>query len=271
MRGTTATWLALAMVAMLAAPALAQTPAPTPAPPAAPPSAAGAAAGALPSCATPPPGSAPEAGPSVILTILRCWRELGLTEAQLARLQEIATGFLRDAIRRQADMDVAELDLGVLLGVDPADPASAKDLVAVEAKLRRLAQMWADLEMAALRAVEAGKAVLTPAQRAALAALFAAETPPVAVSPPAYVPPPTYRYYCPSAGGYWPNVPSCPEPWVPVLAGRPRAGVSRGTGEGRGTTPSAGPGVRGRTGPRRLRPVSRRARGPGARRACRRG
>jgi hypothetical protein len=220
-RGTTVAWVALAMVAVLAAPALAQTPAPTPAPPAAPPG----AAGALPSCAAPPPGSAPEAGPPVILTILRCWRELGLTEAQLARLQEIATGFLRDAIRRRADMDVAELDLGVLLGVDPADPASAKDLAAVEAKLRRLAQMWADLEMAALRAVEAGKAVLTPAQRAALAALFAGGAPPVAVSPPADVPPPTYWYYCPSAGGYWPSVPSCPEPWVPVLAGRPRAGA----------------------------------------------
>ena len=27
--------------------------------------------------------------------------------------------------------------------------------------------------------------------------------------------PPTY-WYCPSAGAYYPDVPSCPEPWVPV-------------------------------------------------------
>jgi len=27
-----------------------------------------------------------------------------------------------------------------------------------------------------------------------------------------------YWYYCPSAGAYYPNAPSCPEPWVPVPA-----------------------------------------------------
>lgn len=39
-------------------------------------------------------------------------------------------------------------------------------------------------------------------------------------SAPAYAytpPPPTYWYFCPSYGAYYPNVPSCPEPWVPVL------------------------------------------------------
>jgi hypothetical protein len=40
-----------------------------------------------------------------------------------------------------------------------------------------------------------------------------------------YPPPPTYAvpsqqywYYCPSAGGYYPNVPNCPEQWVTVPA-----------------------------------------------------
>jgi hypothetical protein len=37
---------------------------------------------------------------------------------------------------------------------------------------------------------------------------------PVFVSPP----PPLYWYYCRSYGGYYPYVPSCPEPWVPVPA-----------------------------------------------------
>ncbi len=38
---------------------------------------------------------------------------------------------------------------------------------------------------------------------------------------PAYAyapPPPAYWYYCPSYGAYYPNVPSCPEAWVPVPA-----------------------------------------------------
>jgi hypothetical protein len=35
-----------------------------------------------------------------------------------------------------------------------------------------------------------------------------------------YVQPPVsgYWYYCPSAGGYYPYVASCPVPWVPVPA-----------------------------------------------------
>jgi hypothetical protein len=35
--------------------------------------------------------------------------------------------------------------------------------------------------------------------------------PPVDVAPP-----PSYWYYCPSVGAYYPDVPACPEPWVPV-------------------------------------------------------
>lgn len=50
--------------------------------------------------------------------------------------------------------------------------------------------------------------------------------PPVVVAPPAVEAPPVYTqpapsgywYYCPSAGAYYPNVSSCPEPWVPVPA-----------------------------------------------------
>jgi hypothetical protein len=39
------------------------------------------------------------------------------------------------------------------------------------------------------------------------------------VPAPTYAPPPpTYWYYCRSAGAYYPYVPNCPEPWVPVPA-----------------------------------------------------
>jgi len=38
--------------------------------------------------------------------------------------------------------------------------------------------------------------------------------------PPAYTydQAPSYWYYCPSYGQYYPNVSSCPEPWVTVPA-----------------------------------------------------
>ena len=48
--------------------------------------------------------------------------------------------------------------------------------------------------------------------------------PAVAAEPPVYVerqlqieaPAPGYWYYCESAGGYYPNVERCPQPWVKV-------------------------------------------------------
>jgi hypothetical protein len=32
-------------------------------------------------------------------------------------------------------------------------------------------------------------------------------------------PQPSYWYYCPAYGAYYPDVASCPQPWVPVPAG----------------------------------------------------
>jgi hypothetical protein len=44
--------------------------------------------------------------------------------------------------------------------------------------------------------------------------------PPVVAAPPEYVPGADgYWYYCQSAGGYYPTVPSCAEPWIPVPGG----------------------------------------------------
>jgi hypothetical protein len=35
--------------------------------------------------------------------------------------------------------------------------------------------------------------------------------------PPVYIQrSPSYWYYCASAGAYYPNAPTCPEPWIPV-------------------------------------------------------
>jgi Spy/CpxP family protein refolding chaperone len=88
--------------------------------------------------------------------------ELGLTPEQVTKLEAIRGEFAREAIRRGADIRIAELDLGTLLGQDPVDLAKA------EAKTREVAQLRADLRIARLRAVEQGKAVLTAEQRARL-------------------------------------------------------------------------------------------------------
>jgi len=55
---------------------------------------------------------------------------------------------------------------------------------------------------------------------AAFAPIYAYPAPVYAYPTPVYVapPPPAVWYYCRSAGAYHPYVPSCPEPWVPVLA-----------------------------------------------------
>ena len=46
--------------------------------------------------------------------------------------------------------------------------------------------------------------------------VIVAEQPVYVQREPAAALPPSYWYYCESAGGYYPSVPTCPEPWVQV-------------------------------------------------------
>ena len=102
-----------------------------------------------------------------LITIMLHHRtELGLTPEQVTRLEAIRGEFAREAIRRDADIRIAELDLGTLLEQDPVDLAKA------EAKTREVAQLRVDLRIARLRAVEQGKAVLTADQRARLQSML---------------------------------------------------------------------------------------------------
>ena len=102
-----------------------------------------------------------------LITIMLHHRtELGLTPEQVTRLEAIRGEFAREAIRRDADIRIAELDLGTLLEQDPVDVAKA------EAKTREVAQLRVDLRIARLRAVEQGKAVLTADQRARLQSML---------------------------------------------------------------------------------------------------
>ena len=94
--------------------------------------------------------------------------ELKLTPEQVQALEGLRADFQREAIRREADIRVAELDLQALLQVEPVD------LARVEAKVREIAQLQADLRVARIRVIEQGKAQLTPEQRTTLKTLLAA-------------------------------------------------------------------------------------------------
>jgi Spy/CpxP family protein refolding chaperone len=241
----------------------------------------------------------------VVGVILEHEQELGLSASQVDSLERLGLDVLREMIRRQADLMVAQVDLSALLDRGPDD---ATDVAAAEAKIRQVEQIRTDLQIAVLRAVEAAKSQLTPEQRTKLTAVLAGEgsvqddppgagenpagargagspggagghpsggrppgghasggrppagpapgerhfeghrhfdrgrgfvgfgplwwgppypywdypwgvyAPPPVVEPPEYIerPPAAYWYYCPSAGAYYPSVPTCPEPWVLV-------------------------------------------------------
>ena len=98
-----------------------------------------------------------------LITIMLHHRsELGLNPEQVGRLEALRGEFAREAIRRDADIRIAELDLVALLDQEPAD------LAKVEAKVREVAQLRAELRIARLRTIEQGKTLLTPEQRTRL-------------------------------------------------------------------------------------------------------
>jgi Spy/CpxP family protein refolding chaperone len=109
-----------------------------------------------------------------LLTIMLHHRdELGLSAAQVQSLEKLRGDFMREAIRRDADRKIARLDLLALMRPDPADATKAVDMAQVEAKIREIAKLRADLSIARIRAIEAGKAQLTPDQRTKLNGLLA--------------------------------------------------------------------------------------------------
>jgi Spy/CpxP family protein refolding chaperone len=123
-----------------------------------------------------PEPSKPEVGePRTILlpvvgVILDHAEELGLSGSQVDGLRRLGLDVMREAIRRQADLMVAQVDLWALLDRDPDE---ATDVASAEAKIRETAQIRTDLEVALLRAIEAAKSQLTPDQRSKLTALLA--------------------------------------------------------------------------------------------------
>ena len=111
-------------------------------------------------------GEAP--GERPLITLMLGWRqELGLSTAQIEGLERLRTAFQRGAIRRDADLRVAEMDLAALLRTDTVD------LAAAEAKVREIERLRAEARLARIRAIEEGKMQLTVEQRAKLRTLLA--------------------------------------------------------------------------------------------------
>jgi len=103
---------------------------------------------------------------------LRHRQELALTPAQVDNLRKLGTDAQRDAIKRQADRRLAELDLRTMMMPDPADANKARDLSKIESKVREIEKLRADGRVARIRTMEQSRQVLTPEQRDKLRVLL---------------------------------------------------------------------------------------------------
>ena len=108
----------------------------------------------------------------LITLMLRHKDELGLSASQVQSLERLRADFQREAIRRDADLRIAEMDLTTLLEREPVD------LGQVEAKVKEIERLRADLRVARIRAIEQGKAQLSPEQRSKLRTLLVEPGPP---------------------------------------------------------------------------------------------
>jgi hypothetical protein len=93
--------------------------------------------------------------------------ELGLSGNQVASLERLRSDYQREAIRRDADLRIAEMDIANLRRAEPVD------LAQVEARVREAERLRADMRMARIRTIEEGKAQLSAEQRDKLRALAA--------------------------------------------------------------------------------------------------
>jgi Spy/CpxP family protein refolding chaperone len=98
-----------------------------------------------------------------LITMMLLWKEqLGLTPDQERSLRELRANFEKESIKRTSEIEVAELELKGLLEQE------TPDLGNVEAQVKQVALLQADLRVARIKTIEAGKALLTPEQRGKL-------------------------------------------------------------------------------------------------------
>lgn len=97
--------------------------------------------------------------------------DLGLDDAQKDAVVELKSAFMKEAVRKRAEMQIAAIELKDLLRKDPAD------MKAVEAALRKMEAAKTDIHLAAIKALEAAKVKLTPAQKKKLKEMMDAGMP----------------------------------------------------------------------------------------------
>ena len=85
--------------------------------------------------------------------------DLALSPEQVRNLERLRNDFEREAVKREADSRVAEMDLSALLEADSVD------LTKTEAKVREIERLRADLRFARIRAIAQGKELLSQEQR----------------------------------------------------------------------------------------------------------
>ena len=102
-----------------------------------------------------------------ISLMLRNRERLGLTAEQVKQLEQLRNDFAKESIRSEANLRIAELDLTSLLQAQPVD------MPRVEAKIRDIERIRADLRIARVRSIEKGKAQLSAEQRRKLQELEA--------------------------------------------------------------------------------------------------
>lgn len=110
----------------------------------------------------------PMAERPLITFMLRHHQELELSAEQVRHLERLRDDFQREAIRRQADLRIAGLELRRLLDEDPVDLKKAEE------QLREIERLRVDLRLARIRTIEEGRAQLTSEQRAKLRSLLSA-------------------------------------------------------------------------------------------------
>ncbi|HEX2230516.1 MAG TPA: periplasmic heavy metal sensor, partial [Candidatus Binatia bacterium] len=114
----------------------------------------------------------------IITMMLHNRRHFELSAEQVHELEEIRYTYQREAIRYGADLRIAELEVQRLSHADPVD------LERVRAELEHVERLKVDLRLARLEAIEKGKALLSPGQRAKLSSLLGErEHPPVHKQP----------------------------------------------------------------------------------------
>ena len=144
--------------------------------------------------------SAAQQTPVTILDfVLDHEEELALSPTQVEALERLDADLARELIRRQAELAVAYVNLGVLMD---GNPTRTVDVASTEGRVRDLERGRAELQLVLVRGTEAVKAQLTAEQRAKLARLL--EAAPGAAADPAdpAVVPAAARSAAPSRGGH---------------------------------------------------------------------